>query len=101
MVARRFVLPTLILLVCCSCNKEVHMTKTGPGGPGDAGFPSQWKIQITADGNGQCVQMAQKDGAPPTPVPTWLEIKNGDYIQWSSTNASGAGKAIFFLPSGT
>jgi hypothetical protein len=46
------------------------------------------------------VQKAQKDGGAWASVPTWVEVKSGDYVQWISTYSSGTNKAVFFSPTG-
>ena len=99
MITKRFVFPLLVLLTCCSCQEKTG-SNGGKGGGGTTRVPSQWKIQITADGNGRCVQMASQNGGAATQVDTWVEVKSGDYVQWTSTYASGANKAVFFSPTG-
>jgi hypothetical protein len=97
---RRVALSLLVLLCCCAC-QEKREVKVSKAVVGVAAVQSKWLIQITADGNGRCVQMVQQNGGPATQVDTWVEVKAGDYVQWTSTNASGTNKAVFFAPTGT
>jgi hypothetical protein len=100
---RRIALSVLVLLCCCSCQekREVKNNKGVVGALAVPNPPSRWLIQITADANGRCVQMVSQNGGAAAQVDTWVEVKDKDYVQWASTNASGANKAIFFSPTGT
>ncbi len=99
----RIALSLLALLYCSSCQDrhERYEIKLAQMGVGAARVPSKWVIQITADGNGQCVQKVQQNGGDWVVVPTWVEVYAGDYVQWISTYSSGANKAVFFSPTGT
>jgi hypothetical protein len=67
------------------------------GGGGKQLMPNNWTIQLNMDPGvaGQCQQQAKVNAGPMTNYPTFVPVKQGDHIQWTTTSAA-AGNSVFF-----
>jgi len=57
-------------------------------------------VQLSMDPNvpGQCLQQASSGGGPLTTYPTFVPVREGDHIQWTST-FTGHVNVVFFASS--